>query len=97
MKISRLLFFFSFSMTIKQFLMIKIGERIKIAAFDNKIPTMIRSKVLNRIKNNRCPERERDKERKEESVLQYRRKFIYYGQLNIGFVFITEIKVHCRN
>lgn len=45
MKISRLLFFFSFSMTIKQFLMIKIGERIKIVAFDNKIPTMIRSKV----------------------------------------------------
>lgn len=68
MKISRLLFFFSFSVTIKQFLMIKIGERIKIVAFDNKIPTMIRSKVLNRIKNNRCPEREREIKRERKSL-----------------------------
>lgn len=67
MKISRLLFFFSFSVTIKQFLMIKIGERIKIVAFDNKIPTMIRSKVLNRIKN-KSPEREREIKRERKSL-----------------------------
>lgn len=57
---------------------LKIGERKKIVKnFDNE-------KVLKliRIKNNRCPERGGERE----SILQYRRKFIYYEQLNVGFI-----------